>query len=270
MVNLGSDLLDKALHEYRDYLHHTSGYSKSTRLEYDDICNELLNVRYQEYENYIKTVKPYRARKICIVLKNALERACILSGRDIIVPKLNIQDVRPIPAWTREEYDKFISKANPLAVRIAKAAFLTGQRVSDLVRIEIYLTHGVTIQLIQQKTGTLCHIPITKELRELIDSTEHKYLVYDLFGDPLKPTTAAYMIKRAIKQLGMRKNLSIHGLRKLSASNMAETGCTVYEIAAVTGHLSVANLQKYTSKYDRHSAAVNAKAKLDAYGARNP
>ena len=53
-----------------------------------------------------------------------------------------------------------------------------------------------------------------------------------------------------------------HGLRKGGATLMGNSGCTVHEIAAVTGHRTLKEVQRYTEAYDRKQAAVRAQAKV--------
>jgi hypothetical protein len=38
----------------------------------------------------------------------------------------------------------------------------------------------------------------------------------------------------------------MHGLRKVAARDLAEAGCSVHEIMSVTGHKSLAEVERYT------------------------
>ena len=62
----------------------------------------------------------------------------------------------------------------------------------------------------------------------------------------------------AVRQI----HCSAHGLRKAAARKMAEAGCTPHEIAAITGHASLREVQRYTAAYDQMKAADAAMAKL--------
>jgi len=55
-----------------------------------------------------------------------------------------------------------------------------------------------------------------------------------------------------------------HGLRKGGSKLMGDSGCTVHEIAAVTGHRTLKEVQRYTEAYDRKQAAKRAQAKVAA------
>ena len=58
--------------------------------------------------------------------------------------------------------------------------------------------------------------------------------------------------------------MSAHGLRKGASRRLAEAGCTAPEIAAITGHKSLAEVQRYIAEADRARLARNATVKLRA------
>ncbi len=263
--------MNKAVREYRKYLL-TSDLAPSTKKEYEGLCYHIL-LRTDFMDNQksipeiikksIKDCSPSKARKICIVLNNSYK---LRYGHcnEIVIPTIHNAKKRPILTWTIEEYNYFTTHATPTASRIAQFAFMTGQRVSDLVDFKRIMTvvEGYIIEITQHKTGTKCYIPVTHELAELIKSTNHEYVIHTIMGTKLTASAAAYQIKSDIKSLNMRERLSIHGLRKLFAATLASHGCTVYEIAAVTGHLNVNNLSLYTASYDRLKAARNIFSKF--------
>lgn len=259
----------ECIRNYRKYIL-TSDLAPSTKKEYEGLCFHILlragrsDTASEITRKSIKGCSPSKARKICIVLRNSY----ILrygSCDHIIIPTIHNAKKRPILTWTMNEYNYFTTHATPTASRIARFAFMTGQRVSDLVdfkSLEMGIGKVNIIQITQHKTGTKCYIPVTRELRKLINSSKYEYVIHTIMGTKLTASAAAYQIKSDIKNLNMRKRLSIHGLRKLFAATMASHGCTVYEIAAVTGHLNVNNLSLYTHSYDRLMAARNLLKKI--------
>jgi integrase/recombinase XerD len=58
------------------------------------------------------------------------------------------------------------------------------------------------------------------------------------------------------------KHLSAHGLRKATARRLAELGCSAHQIAAVTGHATLTEVQRYTAAADRKRLAQEAMSKL--------
>jgi integrase len=55
---------------------------------------------------------------------------------------------------------------------------------------------------------------------------------------------------------------TFHGLRKAAASRLAEAGATVHEIAAITGHATLKEIERYTKTADRKRLAAKAIAKM--------
>jgi integrase len=55
---------------------------------------------------------------------------------------------------------------------------------------------------------------------------------------------------------------SAHGLRKATAAALAEAGATAHEIAAITGHMSLEEIERYTRAARKIKLAAAAIAKL--------
>ena len=55
---------------------------------------------------------------------------------------------------------------------------------------------------------------------------------------------------------------SAHGLRKAAAAKLAELGCTVHEIMAITGHESLKEVERYTKAAEQKRLAKSAMRKL--------
>jgi integrase len=61
---------------------------------------------------------------------------------------------------------------------------------------------------------------------------------------------------------GLPKRCVVHGLRKAAARRLAEAGCTVHEIVAITGHGTLKEVEHYTKAVDRERLALAAMARL--------
>lgn len=55
---------------------------------------------------------------------------------------------------------------------------------------------------------------------------------------------------------------SAHGLRKSAARRLAEAGCTMHEIMAITGHKSLKEVERYTRAVDQRANADVAMRKV--------
>ncbi len=51
-------------------------------------------------------------------------------------------------------------------------------------------------------------------------------------------------------------------LRKAAARRLAEAGCTVHEIAAVTGHKTLSEIERYTRKAEKARLAASGMGKV--------
>ncbi len=66
------------------------------------------------------------------------------------------------------------------------------------------------------------------------------------------------MISKAIQEAGLPARCKAHGLRKAAARRLAEAGCSASEIAAITGHKTLAEVERYTRAADQERLARQA------------
>jgi integrase len=109
--------------------------------------------------------------------------------------------------------------------------------------------------------------PVHKDLRAIIDATPSGHLTY-LVAEFGKPFTAAGFGNWFRDQCNMAglPHCTFHGLRKAAASRLAEAGCSAHQIAAITGHATLKETQRYTLTADRKRMAAEAMAKLEKAG----
>jgi integrase len=61
---------------------------------------------------------------------------------------------------------------------------------------------------------------------------------------------------------GLPKQSSPHGLRKAASRWLAEAGATAFEIAAITGHASLKEVERYTKSASQKRLAATAMARI--------
>lgn len=86
------------------------------------------------------------------------------------------------------------------------------------------------------------------------------HLITDAQGRPLRSLTD--LIAAAVKLAGLPARCVAHGLRKAALRRLAEHGSTTKEIAAVSGHRSLSEIERYTARADQAGLAQAAIAKL--------
>jgi integrase len=172
--------------------------------------------------------------------------------------------------WGEAEIERF-EKTHPVGskARLAFALLLyTGQRRSDVVKLGASDVHGDVLTLDQQKTegGEQAHleIPLHPKLRQIIEATPTvgvKTFLVTHFGKPYTAPGFGNWFREQCDAAGC-PGVSAHGLRKATARRLAEIGCTAHQIAAITGHASLSEVQRYTQAADRKRLAREAMARL--------
>ena len=134
-----------------------------------------------------------------------------------------------------------------------------------------HVHHG-TLSIDQTKTegGEEAHleIPLHPKLREIIDATPTvgvKTFLVTHFGKPYTAPGFGNWFRKLCNAAGC-PDVSAHGLRKATARRLAEIGCSANQIAAITGHASLTEVQRYTKAADRKRMAQEAMKKLTEGG----
>jgi enterobacteria phage integrase len=78
------------------------------------------------------------------------------------------------------------------------------------------------------------------------------------YGQPFTVKGFGNMIATAIREAGLPARCKAHGLRKAAARRLAEAGCSASEIAAITGHKTLAEVERYTRAADQERLARQA------------
>jgi integrase len=171
--------------------------------------------------------------------------------------------------WTDAEIAQF-ERRWPLGTRerLAFALLLyTGQRGGDVVKMLRSDIVDGRIRVAQDKarkgTTNELMIPIHAALARALQAgpvVGMTHIITDGRGRPLRALTD--LIERAVKLAGLPARCVAHGLRKAALRRLAEHGSTTKEIAAVSGHRSLAEIERYTARADQAGLAQAAIAKL--------
>jgi integrase len=167
-------------------------------------------------------------------------------------------------AWTREEADTAEERLPAHLARVVILARYTGQRRGDLCVMGWSAYDGASIRLVQQKTGAPLVLPVHPILKTHLDAwpCEALTILTDKRARPWKPQDLSHILPRELARIGLSDDLNVHGLRKLAAAELADAGCSVHEIAAITGHQSLSMVQLYTRSADQERLASAAIIRL--------
>jgi integrase len=174
-------------------------------------------------------------------------------------------------AWTDVDIEAFEAHwPSGSRARLALALLLyTGQRRSDVVLMGWQHVRGDRITVTQtkrnpQSPATTLQIRLHPALKAELDSmpkTQMTFLV-TAYGAPMSAVGFSNWFSECAAKAGLPKNSSPHGLRKAAARRLAEAGCSAHEIAAVTGHASLKEVERYTQSVRQTHLADRAIAAL--------
>lgn len=77
----------------------------------------------------------------------------------------------------------------------------------------------------------------------------------DKDGRPINRRTLTVLISAATKAAGLPAECVAHGLRKAALRRLAEHGATSKEMQAVSGHRTLAEIERYTRQADQRRLA---------------
>lgn len=175
--------------------------------------------------------------------------------------------------WTMEEFNVFCEHAPKHVALLANLALYTGQRKSDVIRMKWEDYDGEYIKVVQKKTNKRISIPVHENLRrELLNEPLYSYssqnksistpILRTARGTPWDEESARRAVARVCDKC-LPERRTIHGLRHTAASVLAELGLTTSEIAAITGHSNIREVERYTREANQIVMAEKAMRKWE-------
>ncbi|WP_245930850.1 tyrosine-type recombinase/integrase [Methylobacterium radiodurans] len=125
---------------------------------------------------------------------------------------------------------------------------------------------GRAISLRQRKGKRHVYVPVTRALKAALDAAPRRGVMILLAPDgaPWPKRSFHEVWSDTHKAAGIVDDLHFHDLRGTAVTMLAEAGCSVPEIATITGH-SQAHAQKILDRYLARTLAESAIAKLDEH-----
>ncbi len=240
-------LRDRTRHDYANYLDllsETWGPHPVDSLE----RKHILRLR----DKYAETAG--KANKIVTVLRIVLTFAIERDYRR----DTPAQEIKKIAmgaghaSWPDEAITRFLETAPPMMVLALKMGLYTGQRVGDVLTMCWHDYDGEYIKVVQGKTGVKLSISVHSVLKEALDAHERvsPIILTSPTGRPFKYHNFRRRFGNAMESAGLA-GLVFHGLRYTAAAKLADAGCSLKEIASITGHKSLAMIEKYTRDADQ-------------------
>jgi len=194
--------------------------------------------------NEYKALKPVfeHLRRLGFITKNPMV------GIELDRPKIDgfpVADVDGISAfqkrWTIGTRERLVFDL----------ALYTGAARVDLAKLGRANIKGDLLVYDRQKSGVTARVPVTHELQRVIDRTPDISPTFILTGKgkPYAAESLGNLFRDAASEAGMTARL--HGLRKAFCIYWAEAGVSTHQIAAMAGHMSLAEVERYTRAADR-------------------
>ena len=190
------------------------------------------------------------------------------------VPYLPSANREGFHQWTPDEIAKY--EAHHRTGTQARLAFdlmvYTGQRRGDVILWGPQHIRDGRLVFRQQKTGRRLEIPIHPMLADSIRATSTSELAFLLtkHGSPWANSNSFGNRMRRWCDAAELPECSAHGLRKVTASRLAEIGCAAHEIMAITGHDSLKEIERYTRGRDQIALADRAMTRYAAASFSKP
>jgi integrase len=215
----------------------------------------------------LNKLKPHAARNWFKAIRHLMQFAVSVGAcktdptQGLKAPKARSKEHRP---WTDAEVAAYES-AHPVGSKARLAfGYYTGQRRSDVVRMGRQHISDGFIRVVQDKTSTVLDVPLHHKLVKIIDGASGDHLVLlttKAGGKPYSPNDFSEQFRVWCNDAGLPSDCHFHGLRYSAAKVLAEAGCSTHEIAAITGHATLAMVQKYSKAAEQRRLATTAMAR---------
>ena len=207
--------------------------------------------------------RPGAANHLVIMVGVLMKLAVALEYREVGIAGVERMPIGERRRWSDQDVAYALENFPEPMRRAVVLAFYTGQRSGDLAAMTWAKYDGEGIEVKQQKTGKGLYLPCQPALKKELDAWKATATAVTILTGPEgRPYLRGYLAcatSRAIRRHPQLDGLAFHGLRKTAAAKLAEAGCTPHEIAAITGHQSLAMIEHYTVEAQQ---AVRAKAAI--------
>jgi integrase len=143
--------------------------------------------------------------------------------------------------WTADHIKAFCAVASIELQAALLLALWTGQRQGDLLRLSWVNYDGIHLRLRQSKGKKRVTIPVGLPLKAALDTTKSAgrlatTILTNTHGRPWTEDGFRASWRKTFQRSGLAADLHFHDLRGTAVTRLALAGCTVPQIAAITGH----------------------------------
>jgi integrase len=171
--------------------------------------------------------------------------------------------------WTDEEIAQYRAHW-PLGTEarlVLEFGLETASRRVEITRLGRQHVRDGRIRIARAKGCHAVDIPISTPLGVAIESmpiTDRLVYLATPAGEPYSPEALGRKFAEWSTAAGLPSRCRLHGLRKARTAELAGMGASAHQIMSITGHKSVAEVQRYADKFNRRQAADAAMRLLKA------
>jgi integrase len=141
--------------------------------------------------------------------------------------------------------------------------YYTGQRISDVCDMRWNDIRDGAIHGCQRKTGKPYTVPLHEDLRAQLDRSPRKGITILTGDNGMKLRTARLRMQLQAFTRARGAETVPHGLRKNAVNALLEAGCTIAEVASITGQ-TFAMVEHYAARVDTRKLGKAAMLKFEA------
>lgn len=175
---------------------------------------------------------------------------------------IDMYDLGEHEPWPEYLLAAVLADENDLVRLAARLLFYTGNRIGDVCKLRWSAVRDGAIAVQQQKTGKALAIEMHRDLAAELANTPKRGLTIlaDEHGRPFKVSK----VRRELQLWASKRGHKVvpHGLRKNAVNAFLEAGCTVAEVAAITGQ-TFQIVEQYAKKVNQPKLAKAAILKLE-------
>jgi len=228
---------------------------------------DALRVKSALQDNWSKANE--RLSVLSMLCKLAVDLEWIDRNPVVDIPKLKGGEYEAWPDHRLKAYEQYCAANNLTTARVIfELAIGTGQRLGDCIKMKWSDFDGHAIRVAQEKTGAHIWVSCPKRLKDFLEELPRQgaSILARNLSQPLGKRAVQKAIETVRHEIGVmsgNNRLVPHGWRYTAAKELAEAGCSDSEIQAVTGHKTLAMVQKYRAQANQRLASTRAQARRE-------
>lgn len=178
--------------------------------------------------------------------------------RGTSVKALKIGSYKP---WPEPLIERFVAEPRPEVSWVALTCLYTGQRIGDILKMNLSDVRDDKVTVIQEKTAKPLKIPLHPDFRQLLSVIPRRSvkILSSYTGKVWTYTRWSTCFAEERERLGA-DGYVIHGLRKNVVHRLLYAGCTTKQVGSITGQ-SDAIVEYYAKEIEQQRLAVVAMEK---------